>query len=254
MRRFKKYLVILFLFFATCDIYAFWSEIDVSSTDNTGIVFQVNNFDYNAMLTPCDLATLIIDETFYNTYMVKDEFGNYDWKRDAYGDVLNYNEIKHLTPVDTIIKSDICYIVISHTYNLVWHGLPNKEYPLNWALMPVRLKYVENWAYGENRVVKTEDGQYFMARFYTITNPLLDRFGWDKIEPTIRTDFYCYSDTAVPNYSEPILENIVRSVEYDYYTYYQIGDEVNFFGERYIAVKNNIYSIPNISEWAWEEL
>lgn len=254
----KLKLLCIFIFLVLCfgEIYGFWHKICPIANGETNVLFKVGEFDLNVRQTPCDLATVFIDEEFFNKYMNLNQQGEYDWIRDCNTNVVNFEEIKSLSSLGTIIKREICFIVIAPTYNFVFHGLPEKQNTnhLDWALMPVGLNYVENWAYRLNRVVKTADGQYFMARNYVENNPLVDRMGWNKIEPTKKEDFYCYEGTNVPNYSTPILQNIVRSYQYDAHTKYLIGDVVTLLGSEYVAIRNCIGATPNAEKWAWTKL
>lgn len=253
LKNMKFSLIVVFIFLFSCDIFGFWKEVNSTVNGGTNILFHISAFSFGEPQTPCDLATVFINEDFFNRYMYINEQGEYDWVRDQNTNVVNFQEISNLTTVGTIIKREICFIVIAPSYNFVFHGLPEKENTnsLNWALMPVGLTYVENWAYRLNRIVKTIDGQYFMARYYVTTNPLLDRTGWDKIEIPDKEDFYCYEDTSVPNYSTPIIENIFRSYCFDEYTRYLIGDRVTYLNQEYVAICNCMGTFPNTEPWAW---
>ena len=256
LKNIKFLLIVVFLFLCSCDIYGFWKEVNPTANSGTNILFHVNEFGFGEPSTPCDLATVFIDENFFESYMYLNEQGEYDWIRDQNTNVVNFQEIRSLSTFGTIIKREICFIVIATSYNFVFHGLPELQNSneLDWALMPVGLLYLENWSYRLNRVVKTDDGQYFMARYYVSTNPLLDRTGWDKIEIPEREDFYCYENTTVPNYSTPIIENIIRAYHFDEYTRYLIGDTVTHLGEEYVATRNCMGAFPNTEQWAWSKL
>lgn len=240
--------------FVSCNVYAYWKTGVIASDGGASVSLKISDFDFGQPKTPCDLATLFIDENFFNKYMCLNEQGIYEWQRDQYGNVLNFDEIRNLTQFGTIIKREICFIVIASSYNMIFHGLPDKNSPLDWALMPIGLTYVEDWAYRQNRVIKTNDGQYFMARYYVQTNPLSDRSGWDKIEPPAKEDFYTYFGTDVPNYSAPVIENIIRSYHFDEYTKYLTGDKVDYLGGKYIAIRDSMGAFPVTEKWAWEKL
>lgn len=245
------YLILVFLLILvltpSVKVFAFWNEF-ISQPCSQTLLIRVDNFGY--ISSPCSLATLIIDDEFYYQYMVLQN-DSYTWKTDEYNNVINANQIRSLTPITTIIKSDICYEVISSNYNLIDHGLPNKQSPLSWALRPIILDYVEGWAYSQNRVVKA-DGQFFFARFYTTENPTINRRGWDKIEPMQATDFNFFNNSNVPNYSNPKFTKVVRSYLYDSYTNYLVGDIVLYNSVEYEAIQNSMGFNPQSYLWAWK--
>lgn len=231
-------------------IFGIWSDWFENKTAFANVNFCVGSFSFNGCI--CEVADLIIDDAFYDKYMYE-ENGNYYWKKGEYNEVINFHEISNLTPLYTIIKRDICYEVITPFYNLVYQGLPSKDNPLDWALMPICLNYVPGWAYRDNRVVKLGD-DYYMARFYTTADLRSDRRGWDKIEPVCPDDFYFYEGTCVPNYSYPKLEKIRRAYNFDNYTTYHAGDIVIYEGIEYRAIVLSNGHYPNNSSWAWEEI
>ena len=253
---FKLTVLILVIFFNVQSAVAFsyftFNYDEINSLKNNNV--SIGYFDFAGNQSCLFIIDLFIDQTFYDTYMTLNLSGEYVWKRDQYNNIINANEIKSLTPLGTIIKSDICYEVISTKYNLIDHGIPNENTPLNWALRPVKLDYVLGWAYSKNRVVKTIDNNYFMARFYTTANPLTNRTGWDKIEPVIDTNFEFYENSTVPNYSKPYLNQIRRSYIWDAYTTYTVGDVVTYNGVEYIAISSSNNKTPSTNAWAWEEL
>lgn len=245
--KFSVTVVLLVSVFGCFKIFAYWNHFLSAHVQLTSSVV-ISEFEYGQ--TPCQIAGLVIDNEFYQQYMMF-ENGVWTWKRDEYNHIVNASEIKDLTYKNLIIKADTCYQVLSNHYNLIDHGLPNLENPISWALRPVKLDYFEGWAYRENCVVKAEENYYF-ARYYTTGNPSVDRTGWDKIEPVTQTDFYFYPDSCAPDYSKPKLETIVRSYEYDYFTNYLVGDIVLFENKEYIAIRQSLGYDPQNS-WAWEE-
>lgn len=215
-------------------------ENEVIETGNFSITFEYH----------CTVANLKIDDVFKQNYMAF-KSGVWDWKRDLYGNIVNASQIKSLTPKDTIIKNDICYLVKTNNFNLIDHGIPQKDFPVGWALVPLGKHYVLGWTYLQNHIVQTTDGQYFMAKWYTTTNPLTDRGDWNKIEPTIPNDFYPLLNTMMADYSNPKLEKIKRSYVWDEFTNYLVGDVVCFNQNEYECVKDNCGVLPANNLWAW---
>lgn len=229
--------------------YSVYDNINVNKIS----AVKVGIFPFNLSECCNCIANLIINEIFYSQYMILNESG-YDWKRDQHNSIINREEIENLTTLGTIIKSDICYEVISSRYNLIDHGIPSENTPLSWALRPIKLEYVSGWAYSKNRVVKTIENQYFMARFYTTANPLINRTGWDKIEPVTKQNFEYYKNSQHPNYAKPYLNEIKRAYIWDAYTTYLIDDIVNYNGVEYIATFSSNNKPPNLHAWAWQVL
>ena len=252
----KKYIFIpiisllLISYFGSSTIYCYFIEEILNSYNQTNSNITVSNFNFLQCL--CELGGLIINQDFYDTYMMLQPNGEYTWKKDEYGNIINREEIENLTRKGLFIKSDFCYEILSNNYSLISHGIPNYLNPLSWALKPVSLNYFAGWAYDTNRVVKTINEQYFMARFYTTTNPLINRAGWNKIEKPSKSDFYCYENSTIPNYSRPILQNIVRAYIWDIHTTYLVNDIVFYNGKEYVAIQSSNNKNPEITLWAWE--
>jgi len=252
----KKYIfifttsILLACCFFSNTIYCYFFKDFLDSNFQTSFNITISNFDY--IQCPCDLGGIIINQAFYDTYMAIQPNGEYTWKRDEYSNIVNREEIENLTKKGLFIKSDFCYEIMSDNYSLIYHGIPNYYNPLSWALKPVSLNYFIGWAYDTNRIVKTNDEQYFMARFYTTNNPLVNRAGWNKIEKPSKSDFYCYKNSTIPNYSKPILQNIVRAYIWDTYTTYLTNDIVFYNGYEYRALQSSNNKNPQTTFWAWE--
>lgn len=248
----NKYFVLMFAFLLLIlqlnYAFAFWYKNNVVNSSALEVI-SVGLFDITFEYRCC-AANLIIDNVFYEKYMQLNEFGEYVWKRTETGDVLNMAEIKQLTPIGTIIKSDMCYLVKTGC-NLIDHGIPNKNFPLGWAYMPLGINYVDGWTYTQNHVVKTSDGQFFMAKWYTTENPLVNRTPWNKIESVVSNNFYHLLSTMMADYSKPKLSTIVRSYNWDYYTNYVINDKVLYDGIEYVCTRNNSGNIPPNNTWCW---
>ena len=247
-----KKIVFVLLFacaFATGPTFACWNNVRSPPAEGCALHFAVGQFAIN-FGCPADL---VIDEAFYHEYMVLVN-GAYEWKTDQNGNVQNMQTIALLTPYGTIIKADICYMVVATSYNLIWHGLPSQSNPLPWALTPIKLGYVDGWAYSKNRVVLAEDGCFYQARYYVDGNPALNREGWDKVEPVIASDFEPIENKNVPNYGLPKQGCVKRAYVWDEYTTYQKNDIVMFENIEYCAKKSSNGAIPTQNGWAWDSV
>lgn len=248
----KNFIVIfacLFCLISSSNLYGYWINNNNSDTQYQ-LSSQINVGEFSYFPCACVYATLIIDDVFYEKYMTLLPNGEYDWKRDVNGNVLNMVEIASLTPLGTIIKADICYEVIGG-FNLITYGIPNKDNPISWAISPTTINYVPNWSYRVNRVVKGADNQFYISRYYVDWGPCEDRNGWDKIEPPTLFDFNFYNGTNAPCFLSPKLENIHLSYIWDSQTNYPVNSIVFYDGFLYKAIITNNGYVPMENSWAW---
>jgi len=245
------FVVILMLVLLDISSFAFGFYDSLQTILNqTGI--NIGEFDYSSGEEY--EADVIIDDVFHNTYMEQDENGTWDWALDENGNIENIAEIKSLTPIGTIIKTDIYYYVKSG-FNLIDHGIPSLDNTTAyWALMPLCEDFLEGWVYLQNHVVKATDGNYYMAKWYSTVNPMTNRSTWNKIEPVTADDFNKIEDTNFVDYSSPIISHIQRSYIWDSYTTYIIGDIVIYNQIEYRNKQSNTNVIPLNNTWAWTKI
>lgn len=249
-KKIKPILICFILFFCCSKSFAYWGGVK-SKACTTYASVAVAEFEMLFHFN-CSYANVIINQEFYNEFMTLNAMQEYEWKKDKYGNILNINEIKNLTNINTIIKSNgYCYLVKNSNYNLIDHGFPNNNNPLGWALIPLCLNYLSGWAYEKNHVVKLENEKYYSAKYYTTNSPLTQPQEWNKIEPVNANNFSALLTLPFANYSKPKLETIKRSYFWHNYTTYEVGDLVLYNQKEFICIKDNTNNIPPNNSWAW---
>jgi len=253
----KKIILTFLLFILTSlfisDAYAYWSTLSIPEQQNINGNISIGTFgDWGEDIE----ADVIIDDIFYETYMVQDASGTWDWKRQENTDPVYATEIKALTPIGTFIYRDgLIFYVTATTYNFIDNGLPNLQNPQSWALMPITINFLTGWSYLTNQVIHAQNDEFFMAKYYTTVDPLVNRSTWDKIEPVTDNNFNKIGTSNHINYASPIMETIQRSYIWDLYTTYRTGDIVTYNNQIWRANSGSTNVTPTTSHsWAWVQI
>lgn len=248
MKKFALGLMVLCLF-STTHVFAFWSVLFPSNFAKVNCSLEIGKFN-NAFCPWKDI--FVVDDDFKQEFMF---FNGTTWKfqSEIWKDEQKINYLRQITKTYKFIKTDLIYAVISEEYTLLDNGIPFENLPsYSWAVAPIKLEYVEGWAYN-GRVVRGSDKCFYYARFYTTHNPVVSRRGWDKIEPVSDADFLRFENTCIVNYGAILPQSLKRSYIWEDKTEYLPGDVVCHNEILFEALQKTIGNNP-LNDSSWKRL